>query len=181
MPKQPEPSYLAVGRIGRPHGVRGELRAEILTDAPERLPEIPQVYLGRRHTPYKVQSVRLHKGMMLLQLEGVEDRDAAEALRGALVQVAVQDALPLEEGEYYQYQLVGVDVETEAGEPLGQIVEVLNLPEANDVLVVEGARGEVLLPVTQEVVVDLDLEARRLVVRLLPGLLADEEEGQEQA
>jgi 16S rRNA processing protein RimM len=118
--------------------------------------------------------------MMLLQLEGVADRDAAERLRGALVQIAIQDALPLDEGEYYEYQVVGIEVETEAGEPLGEIVEVLNLPEANDVFVVAGERGEVLLPVTQEVVVDLDLEARRLVVHLLPGLL-DDEEDQERA
>jgi len=178
--KQPEPSYLTVGRVVRPHGVRGELRAEILTDSPERLPQLPRVYLGRRQTPYKVQSVRLHKGLMLLQLEGVADRDAAETLRGALVQIAVQDALPLDEGEYYEYQVVGIEVETEEGEPLGEIVEVLNLPEANDVFVVAGERGEVLLPATQEVVVDLDLEARRLVVHLLPGLL-DDEEDQERA
>ncbi len=174
MSQRPEPSYLAVGRVVRPHGVRGELRVEILTDYPERLPELEHVYVGPRRKPHKVRQVRLHGDVMLLTLEGITDRNAAEALRGALIEIPVTDAAPVKEDEYYHYQLVGVRVETEAGESLGGIVEVLSLPQANDVFVVQGPRGEILIPAIREVVVDLDLEAERMIIRPLPGLFEEE-------
>ncbi len=172
MPEQhPGPHYLAIGRVLRPHGIRGELRVEILTDFPERVGELRYVYVGARHRRYRLQSVRPHRGALLIKLEGCDDRNAAELLRGALIQVALEDAVPLEEGEYYHFQLLGVQVETEAGEPLGEVSEVLSTPGANDVYVVHGPRGEVLLPAIQDVVLELDVEAKRMVVHLMPGLV----------
>lgn len=175
----PEPRYLAVGRVQRPHGVRGEVRVEILTGYPERLDRHAAFYLAHPHSPeavrrYPVEQLRLHRNVLLLKLGGCDNRNAAEALRGMLVQVPIEDAVPLEEGEYYLYQVVGVQVETEDGEPLGRVIEVLDTG-ANDVYVVGGPRGEVLLPAIKDVVLELDLDARRLVVRLMPGLLGDDE------
>jgi 16S rRNA processing protein RimM len=174
--KQPEPRYLAIGRILRPHGVRGELRAEILTDYPDRVQtefaeHLRTVYVGKAHQPFTLTGVRFHQDAMLLTFKECTTRDEADALRGALVEIPFEDAVPLEEGEYYQFQLVGMQVTTEAGDILGDIVEVFTPPGANDVFVVHGPRGEILIPVIEDVVVDLDLDAGRVVIRPLPGLL----------
>jgi 16S rRNA processing protein RimM len=158
--------------VRRPHGVRGELRVELLTGYPERLSHHEVLYLGPDLRPYRLESVRLHKDLALVKLVGCEDRDQADLLRGQLVQVPFEDAVPLEEGEYYHFQVIGAEVVTEAGETLGQVAEVLET-RANDVYVVLGPRGEVLIPAVEHVVQEIDLEAGRIVVRLLPGLLAD--------
>lgn len=173
----PEPRYLAVGQVLCPHGVRGEVRVRILTDYPERLERHAYFYLAYPTSPeeaqrYAVERVRIRGGVLLLKLGGCNDRNSAEMLRGMLVQIPTADAVPLEEGEYYYFQLIGVQVETDAGEPLGEVVEVLGTG-ANDVYVVQGPRGEVLLPAISSVVLALDLDARRMVVRLLPGLLEE--------
>lgn len=173
----PEPHYLLVGRVSRPHGVRGELRVEIVTDYPERLSQHTDFYLARPDSPttvrrYLVEKVRIHRDVALLKLVGCDDRNAADELRGLLVQIPIEDAVPLEEGEYYLYQLIGVWVETEDGEGLGQVVDVIETG-ANDVYVVRGPRGEVLLPAIEDVVLELDLESKRMVVHLLAGLLPE--------
>lgn len=171
----PEPRYLAVGRVSRPHGVRGELRVKVLTDYPGRLGQHAYFYLASPDSPeivrrYPVEKLRHHKEVLLLKLGGCDDRNGAEELRGQLVQIPTEEAVPLEEGEYYDFQLIGVKVEAESGESLGQVVEVLKTG-ANDVYVVRGPWGEVLLPAVKDVVLKLDIEARQMVVNLLPGLL----------
>lgn len=171
----PEPRYLAVGRVSRPHGVRGELRVVLLTDYPGRLGQHAYFYLASPDSPeivrrYPVEKLRRHKEVLLLKLGGCDDRNGAEELRGQLVQIPTEEAVPLEEGEYYDFQLIGVKVEAESGESLGQVVEVLKTG-ANDVYVVRGSWGEVLLPAVKDVVLKLDIEARLMVVNLLPGLL----------
>ncbi len=174
----PEPSYIVVGQIRRPHGLQGELRVEIVTDYPERLEQHAYFYLASPNVPkavqrYSVEGLRLHKNMMLLKLDGCDDRNRAEELRGMLVQVPLEDAVPLEEGEYYHFQLVGVKVETETGKELGRVVEVLDTG-AHDVYIVRGPRGEVLLPAVEDVVLELDLKAEKMVVHLLPGMLGED-------
>ena len=171
----PEPRFLAVGRVSRPHGVRGELRVKILTDYPGRLGQHAYFYLASPDSPemvrrYPVEKLRRHKEVLLLKLGGCDDRTGAEELRGQLVQIPTEEAVPLEEGEYYDFQLIGVKVEAESGESLGQVVEVLKTG-ANDVYIVRGSWGEVLLPAVKDVVLKLDIEARQMVVHLLPGLL----------
>jgi 16S rRNA processing protein RimM len=175
----PEPRYLAVGRVLRPHGVRGELRVKVVTDYPERLGQRTSFYLAHPNSPeavrcYPVEKLRLHKEALLLKLVGCDSRNAAEELRGMLVQIPIEEAVPLEEGEYYHFQLIGVRVETECGEMLGQVVEILETG-ANDVYIVRGPRGEVLLPAVGEVVLKLDLKLKRMMVRLLPGMLTGDQ------
>lgn len=168
---QPEPHYLAVGRITRPHGVRGELRVEVLTDYPEHIADLRRLYVGKQHRPYKVLGVRFHQDIILLTLEGCADRDAANALRGSLVEIAIEDAIPLEDDEYYHFQVVGMEVVTDEGVVLGEVVDVLATPGTNDVFVVYGPRGEILIPVIEDVILDFDTEANRLRIHLIPGLL----------
>jgi len=175
----PEPRYLIVGRVLRPHGVRGELRVKIITDYPERLGEHTHFYLSHPGSPeaarrYPVEKLRFHKKVLLLKLGGCDGRDDAEELRDMLVQIPVADAIPLEEGEYFLFQLIGVSVEREDGEWLGRVAEVIDTG-ANNVYVVQGPRGEVLLPALDDVVLDLDLESKRMVVRLLPGTLTGDD------
>lgn len=168
---QPEPRYLAVGRVLRPHGVRGEVRVELLTAHPEHLVELDTLYVGPSYEPHQVLSVRMHKDLALILLEGYEDRNAADALRESLLYVAMEDAVPLEEDECYEHQLQGMSVVSEAGEQLGEVAEILTAPDANDIFVVHGPLGEVLIPVIEDVIVGFDLEAGEIVVHLLPGLI----------
>jgi len=107
---------------------------------------------------------------VLLTLVGVDDRDAAEALRGQWIYVAIEDALPLGEGEYYHFQIVGLQVITAEGEALGRITEILPTG-ANDVYVIQGPRGEILVPALEGVILNVDLPNGRMIVRLPEGLL----------
>jgi 16S rRNA processing protein RimM len=167
-----EPRFVAIGQIVRPHGVHGEVAVEVWTDFPERFTPTSTVYLGDAVTaqPRRVSSVRWHKERVLLAFHGCTDRTCADTLRGLLVQIPVEDAMPLPEGEYYPYQLVGLSATTVDGEDLGRIVDVL-FTKANEIYVVKGPRGEIWLPAVADVVERVDLAARRVVVRLLPGLI----------
>jgi 16S rRNA processing protein RimM len=155
-----------------PWGVRGELKLQVLTSFPEQLGRLMRVYIGPEAVSHAVTRFRRHRGNMLLLLADVRDRNAAEELRGQLVQIAREDAVPLEPGQFYEHQIIGLNVVTTDGEPLGQVVEVL-ATGANDVYVVHGPRGEVLLPARVEVVREIDLDSGTMTVILLPGLLLD--------
>jgi len=163
-------SFLVIGRIVAPHGVRGEVRVLIETDDPRRFLKLDRVYLGDGHAPVRVLGARLHKGQALMRLESVHDRDDAEALRGVLVCVSAHNALPLGENEYYRHQILDMTVLTEKGESLGQVKEILSTG-ANDVYVVQGHLGELLLPAIRDTILRVDLENSRMVVRVPEGLL----------
>ena len=163
------PSLLAVGRVLRPHGVRGDLLLASLTDFPEHLGEIDTVYLGEAAEPHAVTAFRQHRGQLLLKLAGVPDRDSADAFRGQLVQIRRQAAAPLPAGSYYHHDILGLSAFTDDGERLGEVVEILQTG-ANDVYVVRGEAGEILLPAIRSVIREIDLETRQITVHLLEGL-----------
>ena len=147
------------------------MKAEILTEDPTRFEGLETVYVGPQYLPYRLERARLHQGAVLLKLAGCDDRDAAEALRDLLVQVAIEDALPLEEGEYWLYQILGLEVWTTEDELLGVVREILET-RANDVYVVQDRGGrQVLVPALDSVVLDIDLEAGRMLVALPEGLV----------
>lgn len=151
----------------------------VLTDYPERIPTLEQVYLARHLDAktiktFRIQSTRMNQEYMLLKLEGVDDRDHADRLRGLMVLVAYSDAVPLEAGEFYLYQVIGVEVYTEGDVLLGTVSDVLETG-ANDVYVLHGERGETLIPALPDVVLSVDIAARRMVVRLPEGLLDPED------
>jgi 16S rRNA processing protein RimM len=170
-----KPRFLVIGRITKPHGVRGEVRVALYTDVPERFGWLEAAYLSADEwdddlSPTGVEYARLHGDVVLLKLAGYDDREAAQALRNLWVQVPVDEAVPLEEGEYYLFQLLGLDVVETAGEPLGKVVDILETG-AHNVLVVKGERGEVLLPDIPDVIQTIDFDANQITVTLLPGLL----------
>jgi 16S rRNA processing protein RimM len=167
--RRPEPDYLAIGRVARPFGVRGELRVSLLTEHPEELGRLRTVYLGPDNEPWTVEELRLHKGAALVKLAGCDDRSEAEPLRGLLVQIPKEDAVPLNEDEFYEYQIVGMTVVEEDLTPLGKVREII-ATGANDVYVVVGPDGELLLPAIASVILEIDLEADQMVVRMMEGL-----------
>ena len=158
-----------IGRVVSVRGLGGELKVQIETEDPNRFLELETVYLGKHLERFALRQARLFKGQALLKLAGIEDRNAAEKWVGAYVHVHMDDALPLDEGQFYVHQLYGLCVETEKGEALGEIDDVI-VTGANDVYVVKGNGPELLLPAIPEVILDIDLEAKRVTVRLLPGL-----------
>lgn len=165
------PRRLRVGWITRPHGLRGEVRVVPEGEPAEGLERFRTVWLvgpwGEEER--QVASVRRAVGAFLVKLEGVDDRTHAERLRGAEVCVPEDQLPPLPEGTYYVSDLLGAEVVTEEGQPLGALADVLHGP-AHDVYVVRGPRGEVLLPAVREVVREVRVQDRRITVRLLPGL-----------
>lgn len=166
-----EPRFLVIGRILKPHGVRGELRVEILTESPERYDWLERVFVGENEPePYQVESVRFHKTWVLLKLAGCDNRNSANLLRSQLVQIPESEGIPLENGEYYLFQLIGLDVFSEEGENLGRITEVLET-NANNVFVVNGEKGEILIPDIEDVVRLIDFDRSRVEISPLPGLI----------
>lgn len=165
-----EPSFLIIGRIQKPHGVRGEVRVQPHTDLPERFTWLKTVYIGEDDPqPAAVELARFHGQLILLKLVDYDNRDAVQHLRGEWLLVPESEAIPLEEGEYFLYQLEGLQVFTDEGEDLGELVQVIETG-ANNVFVVRGESGELLLPDTDEVVQAIDFENGRMTVHLIEGL-----------
>lgn len=164
-----------VGRIGRPHGILGEVTVEVRTDDPEgRLG--PGASLRTEPAaagPLTVADGRVHSGRLLLRFEGCHDRTSAERLRGVLLVADVDPAeRPEDPDEFYDHQLVGLRVRTVGGEPVGVLAEVLHLP-GQDVLAVRRPDGtEALVPFVAPLVPVVDVEAGEIVVDPPPGLLA---------
>jgi 16S rRNA processing protein RimM len=155
--------------------LRGELKVEILTEDPHRFGRLERVYLGLEGTEpqaWSLASYRLHKGRALLQLHNCRDRDAAQALRGYLVQVPIDEAIPLDEGQYFEHQIIGLAVWNTQGDYLGSVEDII-YTGSNEVYVVRGGETgrEMLIPAIASVVLEVDLEAGRLVVELPDGLI----------
>jgi 16S rRNA processing protein RimM len=200
-----------VGRVLRPHGIRGELVVQVLSDAPDRFAPGAELGVGDPDgpgplRPVVVRAARLHQGRLLLSLEGVEDRDAAEGLRGAWLSIPVAAARPLEPGEFWPHQLVGLAVVDRQGRGRGRVADVVP-GAAHDLLAVEltegsGRRGPgnpegvprsdkeglqggapvdqagaIALVPAVAALVTVELEAGRVVVDAVPGLLGDQPEG----
>lgn len=163
---------LAVARVVAPHGIRGEVKAELLTDFPERFRRLKRVFVGASDRTLHLVRHRLDEDgrFVYLSFAEITDRTAAEALRNQLLTIPESEAMPLPEGHYYVYQIIGLWVITDTGEALGRVRDVLHTG-ANDVYVIDGPRGEVLLPAIPEVILNVDLERGILRVHLLEGLL----------
>lgn len=164
------PRYLVIGRVAKPWGIQGEVKVEIMTDFPDRFSLLRKIYLGPKAVPFALEGFRLHQGAALLKLEGCQDRAAVEKLRGQLVQIPIEEAMPLEQDEYYEHQIVGLAVWTAGGEHLGTVDEIISTG-SNDVYVVRGKGREVLIPALEDVVLEVNLAQGRLIVELIEGLI----------
>lgn len=176
---------LTVGRVVRPHGVRGEVLVEVATDEPgarfvagavlaaqwpERVPEVAPA--DQRPAALRVAAQRPHQGRLIVAFAEVPDRTAAEALRGVLLAVdSEQLPPPADPDEFHDYQLVGLTAVTPEGEPLGRLARVDHAPAA-DLLVLERPDGRgALVPFVKEIVPEVDLPAGRVVIDPPAGLL----------
>ncbi|MFH0173018.1 ribosome maturation factor RimM [Streptomyces cacaoi] len=170
---------LVVARIGRAHGIKGEVTVEVRTDEPEaRLAPGAVLATDPASTgPLTIETGRVHSGRLLLRFEGVRDRTAAEALRNTLLIAEVDPAeLPEEEDEYYDHQLMDLDVVTKDGAEVGRITEISHLP-SQDLFIVERPDGsEVMIPFVESIVTEIDLEEQRAVIDPPPGLIDDQAE-----
>ncbi len=165
------PDHVAVGYVLRAHGVRGNVLIKPLTDNPNRFKEIDEIMIeraGRIESHRVTEKTDSPKGW-ILRFDGIETRDEAEKLKGAYLLIRTEELPELEEGSYYDFDLVGIEVFTVSGEKLGQIIEIEKYP-ANDVYVVEGDAGKLMLPATLEVVRKVDMDNKRMEVELLDGL-----------
>ncbi|MDB1089644.1 ribosome maturation factor RimM [Streptomyces sp. ACA25] len=166
---------LVVARVGRAHGIKGEVTVEVRTDEPElRLGPGAVLATDPASTgPLTIESGRVHSGRLLLRFEGVGSRGAAEALRNTLLIAEVDpDEQPEDPEEFYDHQLIDLDVVTVDGTPVGRIAEISHLPY-QDLLVVDRPddAGQVLIPFVAEIVPEVDLAGQRAVVDPPPGLI----------
>lgn len=161
----PDEVRLMIGEIVAAQGLRGDVRMRILTHFPERILHLKQIFLGDEPQPRRLRATQIKGNVAILSLEGVSSREAAEELRGVPVRIALDQAAPLAEDEYFYYQLIGLPVYDEAGTMLGQLAEILETG-ANDVYVVRGGPGgEILLPAIKSVILRIDLEQGRIIAR----------------
>ncbi|HSE10119.1 MAG TPA: ribosome maturation factor RimM [Nocardioidaceae bacterium] len=183
---------VVVGRIGKAHGIKGEVSVELRTDEPERRFAVGSVLRtkapqGRgpqgpeRPATLTVSSTRWHQSRLLVTFAEVRDRNDAEAVRGLILAVEVDPSeAPEDPEEYYDHQLVGLQVVTTDGREVGELAEIVH-GTAQDLLSVRGDGGlEILVPFVLDLVPEVDLEGRRIVVKDLPGLLTpavEDEEG----
>ncbi|MFJ4857644.1 MULTISPECIES: ribosome maturation factor RimM [unclassified Streptomyces] len=169
---------LVVARIGRAHGIKGEVTVEVRTDEPE-LRLGPGAVLATEPAstgPLTIETGRVHSGRLLLRFEGVRDRTAAEALRNTLLISEVDpDELPEDPEEFYDHQLMDLDVVLADGTEIGRITEITHLP-SQDLFIVERPDGtEVMIPFVEEIVSEIDLEEQRAVITPPPGLIDESE------
>ncbi len=163
---------VCIGKVLGAHGVNGHLKVRPLTSDPDYYHGAARVYVdsGAGLAGHSVKEWRSHSDNWLLLLDGVVGREAARALKGGELLLPEDELKPLAEGEYFTDALIGCEVLNEAGERLGRVTGVIETG-ANDVLEVDTGRGEVLLPMTEEVLRSIATGQRRITVAPLPGLL----------
>jgi 16S rRNA processing protein RimM len=163
---------LEIGKIIRSHGLAGRMKVLSYLESQDVLHNLPEVFVGRRASeavPFPLEVVQPGRESFILKLGGVEDRDAAARLVGLLVWMPSEKMKKLPEGEYYWLDIIGLQVLTEEGRDLGRIESVFPTG-SNDVYVCQGGEKEILLPAIGEVVRNIDMDRRIMVVRLLKGL-----------
>jgi 16S rRNA processing protein RimM len=165
-------AWIEAGAVTRPHGIRGEVVVDLKSDLLDCVVEETRIRLTTRKGDESfriVERARRHKGCLVLKLVDVDTRDGASDLRGHTVWLTREQVGALPEGRYFVEDILGIDVYTEGGEHLGTVEDVLNMP-ASDIYVVRGGGDEILLPVIDEVVRDVDVAGRKMVVHLMEGL-----------
>lgn len=168
-----EPVFLAIGQLGKPHGVQGEISMTIMTDFPERILAGTIIFVGPEHQTIKVRRVRPSGSKLLLTLTDVQTREQAEAYRNLLVYIRREEIPPLPDGEYYYHELLGLRVQAEDGQDLGHLEEILPTG-ANDVYLIRLPNGrELLLPVIEGVLLNVDLQQKVMSVRVMPGAMPE--------
>ena len=167
--KSSELEFITIGEILVPWDIKGKLKVKIVTDFPQRFAPSSTVYINRQ--PMTIDSIEWHKGKAIIKLNTIDSIEAAQRLRGQSIEIHHSQVYPLPEGQYYHFQLIGLEVWTTQGELLGDITEILTA-DSNDNYVVRGDEGEILIPAIEDVVKSIDLNKGRIVIEAIPGLLS---------
>jgi 16S rRNA processing protein RimM len=164
---------ITIGRVVKPWGVRGEVKIEPLTDFPDRFRGLTAAWLVSpqgREEQAAIASVQYRNGAPYLLFAGFDSPEKARMLNGWFVKVPEEQAVPLPEGTWYWFELMGMEVVAENGDVLGTIVDIFETG-SNDVYVVKRGRNEIYLPATREIVKEVDRTTRRMTVHMMDGLV----------
>ncbi len=167
--KTSEPEFITIGKILSSLGTEGKVKVQVATDFPQRFAPSSEVYLNRQAAT--ILSAEWRKGQVIIKLNAVDSVEDADKLRGQLIEIHHSQLQSLPEGQYYHFQLIGLEVRTTQGEPLGEITDILTM-SGNDTYVVKGARGEILIPAVEDVVKSVDLDTGCLTIEPIKGLLS---------
>lgn len=164
---------VAIARIIKPRGLRGEVVAELLTDFPERfdgLEKVVGLFPDGERRDLKIENVWFQNERIVMKFDGVDSIEDVEPLRGVEICVAESDAVELGEGEFFDWQLEGCKVETVDGRSIGTVSELLRTG-ATEILVIDGGEKELLVPFAESICVEVDIEKKRIVIDPPEGLL----------
>jgi 16S rRNA processing protein RimM len=164
---------IAVGRITKSVGIKGELRVGMLTDSPERFAKLKKIWCGKNETTavlFSILSMRIEPTAVVLKLKEIDTRSLADEHRGEYLFVDAKETVTPGKGSYFIHDIVGMKVVTESGEEVGSVRDIMELP-ANDVWVVTSGTKEILIPAIKEVIRLVDLKGRTVVIRPLEGML----------
>jgi 16S rRNA processing protein RimM len=173
-----EKDLLPIGRVAKPHGVKGKIKVDYFGEDLNHFLLYREIFIkdpmGRLQA-YDILEVVPQPPRLIIQVKGIERIEEVEPLVGREIFIKTKSLPDLEEGEHYWFEILGMVVETEKGKRIGRIKEILPTG-ANDVYVVEGKRGEIFLPATEEVIQSIDVKARRMKVIRMEGLWGEEDE-----
>ena len=167
--KPPAFEFISIGEILAPSGTKGKLKVRVETDFPQRFTPGAKVYIDQQ--PMTIDHEEWHKGKLTIKLSTVDSFEDAKKLQGKSVEIHLSQVYRLPEGEYYYFQLIGLEVWTAQGELLGNITDILPA-ESNDNYVVGSTKGEILIPAIEDVVKSIDLDRGRITIEPLEGLLS---------
>ena len=165
--------YFEIGQIVNTFGVKGFVKVKPFTDDLERFEELESILVikNKDMIEMKIEEVKCQKNMVLLKLEGIDDKTMAEKYKGCYIKIHRKDARELEEGTYFIDDILGSDVYTDIGDYLGKVDDIYN-SGAQDIYVVKDELGkQILLPSIKEVILDIDIENQKVTVHLLKGLI----------
>ena len=164
---------LQVGVISSTHGVRGEVKVFPTTDDVTRFRQLKKVYLdtGREMLPLEIQNVKFFKQFAILKFKGIDNINDIEKYRGKSLMIGREDAVDLDEDEYFIADMIGMKVCTEDGSEFGTLKDVMETG-ANDVYIIDSLEhGEVLIPAIKECILDVDMDEERMTIHLMEGLV----------
>jgi 16S rRNA processing protein RimM len=166
--KSSDPEFITIGKILSSWGTRGQLRVQVMTDFPQRFASSSRVYLHGQLTT--IESVEWRKGQVIIKLDSVDDIDEADKLKGEPIEIHGSQLQSLPEGAYYHFELIGLEVRTLQEEVLGKMTEIITTA-GNDIYVVKGKSGEILIPAVDDVVKSVDRRKKRIIIEPIKGLL----------
>lgn len=165
--------YLEVGQIVNTFGIKGQVKVVPFTNDIERFDELRKVYIVNRKNrkEVEIENVKYHKNMVLLKFKGLDKIEDVEIFKNCYLEIDRKDGKPLEEGEYYIIDLIGLDVYTDEGTHLGKVDDIYNTG-SNDIYVVKDELGkQILLPYIDDVIKEINLESHKIMVHLIEGLV----------